>query len=149
MSIAEKVSYLKGLIDGLEIDTSSKEGKVFAAITEVLGEISKTIDEIDCQQDEMAELIDIIDEDLGSLEEDFYELDDDDDDDEDYDYDDDTLFEVKCPSCGEEITLDAEMFEDGEMICPKCSQMLEFDLDDIEELDCGCGCSHSHDGDED
>ena len=32
MSVSEKVAYLKGLLEGLDIDTDKKEGKLLAAI---------------------------------------------------------------------------------------------------------------------
>ena len=39
MKLTEKMSYLKGLIDGLEIDTSTKEGKVLVQMSEVMSEL--------------------------------------------------------------------------------------------------------------
>ena len=36
MKLGEKVSYLKGLIDGLDINESTKEGKVIARIADIL-----------------------------------------------------------------------------------------------------------------
>ena len=38
-NISNSISYLKGLMEGLDIDTSSKEGKIFEAIMDVLDEI--------------------------------------------------------------------------------------------------------------
>ena len=65
--------------------------------------------------------------------------DDEDEDDEDYeDVDDDydfggeTLYEVKCPTCGEEITIDEEMLDEGSTTCPNCGEELEFDMEDEE-----------------
>lgn len=143
MKITEKVSYLRGLIDGLEIDPQSKEGKIYAAIVDVLNDCALSVEDIEDEVDEVVELIDIIDEDLGSLEADVYELDE--DEDEDFFLDED-FYEVKCPSCGQEITLDAQMFDAGELNCPNCGEYLEFDPDDLDELEildegCGCGCN--------
>ena len=36
MGISEKVAYLKGLAEGLKLDAESNEGKLFAAIIDVL-----------------------------------------------------------------------------------------------------------------
>ena len=36
MTASEKVAYLKGLAEGLDIDKKSKEGKLFAAIIDTL-----------------------------------------------------------------------------------------------------------------
>ena len=72
MSMMESVSYLKGLAEGLGIDDSTKEGKLLSAIVDVLDDMAAEIADIEETADEQAELLDIIDEDLGSLEEDFY-----------------------------------------------------------------------------
>ena len=43
MEISEKVAYLKGLAEGLALDTESKEGKLIAAIIDVLDDIALEI----------------------------------------------------------------------------------------------------------
>ena len=40
MEITEKVAYLKGLAEGMELDTEKKEGKLLAAIIDVLDDLS-------------------------------------------------------------------------------------------------------------
>ena len=40
MEISEKVAYLKGLAEGLDLDTESKEGKLIAAIIDVLDDMA-------------------------------------------------------------------------------------------------------------
>ena len=47
MSISEKVAYLEGLAEGLALDTETKEGKLLAAIVDVLGEIAEELEEIE------------------------------------------------------------------------------------------------------
>ena len=142
MKLTEKMSYLQGLIDGLEIDTSTKEGKVLVQMSEVMSELVLYVDDLQSQVDELTELCDILDEDLGQVEDDFYECDecdgdcdtcDDDewDDDFDFDDDDDELYEITCPTCGDTILLDEGMIEEGSMNCPNCNELLEFDYDDL------------------
>ena len=103
MTVTEKVSYLKGLAEGLGIDENEKNGKVIKAIIDVLDDLAFTVADLEDGFDELIEQVDAIDEDLGSLEDDFYE----DEDEDDYDYEDDDeelddeeLYEVTCPSCG-------------------------------------------------
>lgn len=146
MSMGESVSYLKGLAEGLNIDKSTSEGKLLLAIVDVLDDMAAEIAEIEEAADEQAELLDIIDEDLGSLEEDFYG---DEDEDDDEDYCDGDLYEVTCPNCGDEIYLDEDMLLEGNTNCPNCGEKLEFDFDgcdcgceDDEDCGCGCGCEH-------
>ena len=40
MEITEKVAYLKGLAEGMELDTEKKEGKLIAAIIDILDDIA-------------------------------------------------------------------------------------------------------------
>lgn len=146
MNLNEKMSYLQGLLDGLEIDTTTKEGKLLVQMTEVMQQMVESVDELQAQVDELTELCDILDEDLGEVEQEVYGFDDyeddcdceccdDDDDYDDYDYDDDDeLYEVSCPKCGDTIILDEAMLDEGSIECPCCGENLEFDFfGEIEE----------------
>lgn len=127
MNVMEKVGYLKGLVQGLKIDESTKEGEAILAIVDVLDEIALSLTELDDSQNEMSELVDILDHDLGAVEEDLYG-----DEDGCDCCDDDELYEVVCPNCGEEIYLDEDDLDEGEIECPECGSALEFDMDSIE-----------------
>lgn len=131
MEIGEKVAYLKGLIEGLEIDKSTKEGKVILAIADVLAEVAVTVEDMQDQIDEVVEVVDTIDEDLGDVEKIVYDLDNDDYCDDDCCCDDDEdEYEVVCPSCGDTICLNEGMIAEGSMTCPGCGELLEFDFED-------------------
>ena len=41
MTISEKAAYLKGLMDGLDLDKEKAEGKMIAAIVELMGDVTK------------------------------------------------------------------------------------------------------------
>ena len=77
MKLTEKMSYLQGLIDGLDIDSSTKEGKALLQMSEVMSEMVLYVEDLQSQVDELTELCDILDEDLGMVEDDLYEDDDD------------------------------------------------------------------------
>ncbi|MBR2085860.1 MAG: hypothetical protein IJ906_01765 [Oscillospiraceae bacterium] len=133
----DRIAYLKGLLDGQEIDKTSKEGKVLFAICDALDEMVKYTEELEDRVAELEELCDILDEDLGDMEE--LLLDDDDDDDECgcnfedlYDDDEDEQYETVCPTCGKCILLDERTLEEGETVCPNCGEELEFDFDERE-----------------
>ncbi|MDE7094842.1 MAG: hypothetical protein K2O52_08020 [Oscillospiraceae bacterium] len=64
-----KVSYLKGLLDGLDVNPESREGKIFYAVCEALEESAKYTEELENRVAELEELCDILDEDLGLVEE--------------------------------------------------------------------------------
>lgn len=138
MTISERISYVKGLADGMKLDTESNEGKIIAAIIDILGDISEEIDAINEEQFDIADQLDEVDEDLSTLEEIIYDDEDDDCDcgccDGDCDCCDDEVYEVTCPNCNDVIYLDAEMLEEEGINCPNCGTELEF------EFDCDCDC---------
>lgn len=134
MDICEKIAYIKGLAEGLELDLDSKEGKILNAIIDLLGDITEEICEIEDGCDEICEQLDAVDEDLASLEDFIYEDEDDCDCACDCDCDDDEVYEIECPACNNVIYLDAEMLEEDGMVCPNCGTDLEFDFD------CDCDC---------
>lgn len=133
MTISEKISYIKGLAEGLALDTETKEGKILTAIIDLLDDMVDEIDAIDEACAEIGEQLDAVDEDLALLEEDFYE---DEDEEDDEFYDDDDVYEVECPNCNEIIYLDESMLEEEEMICPNCGTRLEFEFECDPDCDC-------------
>lgn len=153
MTITEKVAYVRGLMEGLDLDADKKEVKVLNAVIELLDDMAVTVSELEEGYQDMADQLDEVDADLGDLEEEFYGGCDDDecdcccgDDDDDEDLEDemdDCYYEVTCPSCQETICLSEDLIAEGKIDCPNCGETLEFDLDGIEEeesCDCGCGC---------
>lgn len=127
MEISEKVAYLKGLAEGLALDTETKEGKLIAAIIDVLDEMSIRFENIDDNLVDLEDGLDAVSDDLSEVEEALYEMD---DDDEELD-DDAEYFETTCPVCQEEIVFDEDTLDSGEIRCPNCGEKLEFDLSDL------------------
>lgn len=127
MEISQKVAYLKGLAEGLALDTETKEGKLIAAIIDVLDEMSIRFEDIDDNLVDLEDGLDAVSDDLSEVEETLYEMD---DDDEELD-DDAEYFETTCPVCQEEIVFDEDTLDSGEIRCPNCGEKLEFDLSDL------------------
>ena len=148
MTISEKAAYLKGLMEGLKLDTEAAEGKMISAMVELLGDMAKKVSDIEDTTIAISDELDEIEEELDAIEdfimdedEDDYDYDDDYDDDDDYeDYEegfeygdeDSIIYEVECP-CGNIINFDEETLEEGSIICPNCGENLEFSVDDVEE----------------
>ena len=161
MTISEKSAYLKGLMDGLKLDTESNEGKMIAAIVDLLGDMSRRMVDIEDTTIAISDELDEIEEDLDAIEDFIMDEDDEDDWDEDYeDYEDDedyydpeeddsedeeepeegfdfgdedsTIYEVEC-ACGNVIDFDEEVLESGSIVCPNCGETLEFSVEDVEE----------------
>ena len=152
MTISEKSAYLKGLMDGLKLDTESNEGKMIAAIVDLLGDMSRRMVDIEDTTIAISDELDEIEEDLDAIEdfimdeddeddwdeyedeEDYYDPDDEDDEEEpeegfDFGDEDSTIYEVEC-ACGNVIDFDEEVLESGSIVCPNCGETLEFTFDD-------------------
>ena len=157
MTINEKAAYLKGLMEGLQLDTEKAEGKMIAAIVDLLGDVTTKLTNVEDTTIAISDELDEIEEDLDAIEdyimdEDDYDedYDDDDYDDDDFDdYDDEdeddydeegfdfgdedtTIYEVKC-ICGNVIAFDEETLEAGSIICDECGETLEFSFEDEDE----------------
>ena len=150
MTISEKSAYLKGLMDGLKLNTESDEGKMIAAIVDLLGDVTKKVVDIEDTTIAISDELDEIEEDLDAIED--YILDEEDDydedDDDDWSYDEDededseegfdfgdeetTVYEVQC-ACGNIIDFDEDVLESGSIVCDKCGETLEFTFEDEDE----------------
>ena len=69
MTITERIAYIKGLAEGLDLDKDSKEGKLFGAIIEALEDIAlevtdltERVDMIDCDLADVEDYIDDLEE---------------------------------------------------------------------------------------
>ena len=158
MTISEKSAYLKGLMDGLQLNTETSEGKMIAAIVDLLGDVTKRLTDVEETTIAISDELDEIEEDLDAIEDFIMDEEDDDydydgEDDDDYEYDDDddddefddeeseegfefgdedtTIYEVVC-ACGNIIDFDEETLEKGSIICPACGETLEFTTEDDE-----------------
>ena len=153
MTISEKAAYLKGLMDGLNLDTDAAEGKMIAAIVDLLGDVTKKLTDVEDTTIAISDELDEIEEDLDAIED--YILDEEDeedyededwDEDDDYGFDDEEsyedegfdfgdedsiIYEVKC-ACGNVINFDEATLEEGSIICDECGELLEFSLEDEE-----------------
>ena len=137
MTNSERASYIRGLMDGMELDPNAKETKLFTAIVELLEDLSVSVEELEDGFDELSEQVDEVDEDLGSLEEEYYGIA------ADscgchHDHDHgcgchSATFEAICPNCGETIELDDDMLDEDSIECPNCHETLEFDFDDDDD----------------
>ena len=81
MEITEKVAYLKGLAEGMELDTEKKEGKLLAAIIDVLDDIALEIADMKADQEELYDGLDAVSDDLEDVEDAVFGEDDEDEED--------------------------------------------------------------------
>ena len=151
MNLTEKAAYIKGLTDGLELDKTTKEGKILAALLDLVDEMAKEvaelqndIEEIDEDLDYLNDYVEELDEDLQAVE-DFLdeevELDEEDLDEDDEDWDDEDWedgCDGDCDACDGAACADDDYFE---IVCPSCGDTVCFDQElDPENLRCpACG----------
>ena len=132
MNLVERAAYLKGLAEGLGMDAQSKEGRLWAALNELLADMAHAIDELRENDQRLDDSLDELNGELMYLEEmccDLEQLDDEDEDDEEDDAEyDGVVYDAVCPVCGAEISFDEETLEKGSIQCPECGELLEFDL---------------------
>ncbi len=148
MTITEKIAYIKGVADTLELNDGDKKDRLIMSLIDAMEDMALEIDELSADLDTMSDLIDEIDEDLGAVEEELYDLDgcdccdcDDDcdcdccDDDCDCCCDDDCVDAI-CPNCGADICIDFDALDEGNpIVCPACETKLDFEFVDEDELD--------------
>ena len=153
MTISEKAAYLKGLMDGLQLDKEKPEGQMISAIVDLLGDVTRRLADVEETTIAISDELDEIEEDLDAIEDFIMDEEDDEDwddedDDDDFDFEDEedyeegfdfgdeetTVYEVKC-ACGEIIDFDEETLEKGSILCPNCGENLEFTFDDEEVED--------------
>ena len=151
MTISEKSAYLKGLMDGLKLNTESDEGKMIAAIVDMLGDLARKVTDIEDTTIAISDELDEIEEDLDAIEDfimdsDDEEWDDEEEEDEEWEEDDEEygeegfdfgdedsiIYEVVC-ACGNVINFDEETLEAGSIVCDNCGENLEFSLEDEDE----------------
>ena len=149
MTINEKSAYLKGLMDGLNLNQETAEGKMIASIVDLLGDITKKLTAVEDTTIAISDELDEIEEDLDAIEDYILDEEDEDEDWDDEDWDDEdededfeegfdfgdpdsTIYEVEC-ACGNIIDFDEETLEKGSIICDNCGETLEFSIEDDEE----------------
>ena len=148
MTLAEKAAYLKGLMDGIKLDTEKDENRLLKAVVDLLQDMAVSIDDLEDNAIAVSDELDEIEENLDAIDE--YLMDEDDDDDDDFDYDEDMdydlgdddefdfdedpVYEVTCPKCGQVHQFSEKELLEGSKPCSKCGELLEFEFDEDDEM---------------
>ena len=145
MNINKESAYLRGLLEGYELDGNKKEIKLITKMLELIDEMADHITALEADNAELREYVEELDHDLGEVEEELYFTDDEDeyydeDEDEDFDDEDDGYYEIECPSCGEVVCFD-DSLEVDELTCPACGEKIT----DIELCDVDCDSCDAED----
>ena len=141
MTTTEKVAYLKGLMEGMKLDTETDEGKLLKVIADILTDMADDMEDLASDLYDLGEDVDAISDDLSDVEDYLCDEDWDEEDDEDWDLEDEEededeeplFFEVTCPACEKTITVDEDVLNLGSIQCPNCGEMMEFEFDEDDE----------------
>lgn len=147
MELSNKAAYLQGLVDGLGVDESTKEGKIIKAMSALLAEMAEALEGMDEDLSRAYDQINDLSDELEDLEADLYEDEDDDEDEDEDDEDDDEdaddandddiasepFYEVACPNCGETVYVSEDDLDAGEANCAHCGVTFEVALEGDEE----------------
>jgi hypothetical protein len=135
MNLTEKASYINGLVDGMDLDTTTKEGKVIAALLGLCNDLCNAVSDLTSDVEQIYEELDAIDEDLTDVEDYIFDDEDEDEDDECDCCDccgdeDEDVYEITCPNCGEvDYVSESELADEG-LCCPKCGVKWEAEFED-------------------
>eukprot|EP00826_Nyctotherus_ovalis_P050594 TRINITY_DN6220_c0_g1_i22.p1 TRINITY_DN6220_c0_g1~~TRINITY_DN6220_c0_g1_i22.p1 ORF type:complete len:117 (-),score=4.83 TRINITY_DN6220_c0_g1_i22:25-375(-) len=103
MDITEKTAYLKGLLEGMDLDDDKKEVKILNEMADVLNLMAKRIEGLDNEFDDVYEELDVIDEHVEIINDELFGS---------YEFDRDRAFyEITCPTCNEEIVITDDMLD--------------------------------------
>ena len=116
MEILEKVAYMKGLAEGLGLDTKSKEGKLLTVMMDILDDIALELRDLGDGHGELEEALDAVSDDLSDVESYLYEMDGEYEEDDGED-EDGEVYATTCPNCEEEIFFDESVLEEGSVLC--------------------------------
>lgn len=125
-----RAAYLKGLADGMKLDTETNEGRLIMELIDMVGDMAAEIEALDDEQGFIADQLDELEEEVELIGDEVF-----DECDCDCDCcDDDDEFQICCEACGKDIIVSTEDLMDGEILCPYCGETIEFDF----ECDCDC-----------
>ena len=138
-NLTDRVSYIKGLAEGLKLDTEKNEGKLIEKMLGLMAEMATELETLRHDHDELNEYVESIDSDLSDMEDTIFgdeeegcgcghchhEEKDGEEGEDDEDGEDDNVVEYTCPHCGEEMTFEVDNFDfDEDYLCPNCHQPL-------------------------
>lgn len=111
--VTEKVSYLQGLCEGLNVSDSGSNGKIISGMLKVMEDMAEILEGMQQEIGSLEEYIENLDDEILDLEEKMWGCEED-------------LLEVKCVNCGEQMSFDGSILDDDvlEITCPNCNTVV-------------------------
>lgn len=136
------ISYMEGLLEGLDLDPSSKEGRALFELIELNKKMVGELRAVKIRMNEQEAFIEALDEDLYEVESLLFDnLEDEEEgsggmrrhrfkdraETEQGESEEPGYVEMECPNCEELILIDEEGLQEGEeveLICPECKESI-------------------------
>lgn len=155
--LAERVSYLRGLVEGINLDKNSNESRIFDEIIELLDDMATSIEGLEADQQDLSDELEETQLDVDDLIDAVFEdeeFDDEDYEDEDYfDEEEEYCEELACPNCGAVLPIDVDLLDEDEIVikCPDCGEdvtieFVEEDEAEDEDGECDGDCANCKNG---
>ncbi|MBR2854079.1 MAG: zinc ribbon domain-containing protein [Clostridia bacterium] len=123
--LTDRISYLRGLAEGMKLNPEKDSHRLILGILEVLGEVGDSFEALAEDHGELAEYVEAIDEDLADLEANLYDDEDESLAKEQEDGEFEDMIEYECPHCGAKIEIDPDKVDfDEDALCPECGKEL-------------------------
>ena len=124
MDLNARAAYIRGMMNGMEFDAASNEGKVIAAMMDLLEQMAAVVTDHDDALDQVYDELETLDEDMDDLISFLAGDEGDGEDDEE-----DAVYEVTCPNCKTVSTVDEETLLNSELVCPNCGAAFDVELE--------------------
>ena len=129
--LTDKISYLRGLAEGMKLNPEKDSNRLILGILDILGEVGDSFDALAEAQGELSDYVESIDEDLADLEADIYDEEDGDfpdggdEDEEDEEEESSGPLMYECPHCHAQVELEPEELDlEKDQPCPHCGKEL-------------------------
>ena len=124
MNIAEKVALLRKMADDFGFEPVTGEGKLLAAMIDILEDVVEEVSLISAQNEQIIEKVDEMDEDLeivgvamaNSMAAELLEC-------------GDQEVIISCPSCSCELIVTLDDMDEDDVVCPHCGEEIELDFE--------------------
>ncbi len=149
--LTDKISYLRGLAEGMKLNPEKDSHRLIQGILDVLGEVGDSFEALAESHGELSDYVESIDQDLADLEADVYDDEDeeyagdDEDEEDDGDEDDEEDEDDGEDDDGED---DEDVDDDDDELgglltyeCPHCHAKVELDPEEL-DLDEDHPCPH-------
>lgn len=139
MTLGEKASYVKGLIEGFDFDKDKKEGKAILAIADLLEDMAGSIGELENNVDDITDHVDDLSDEVSAISENICTCNHKNEKSSNKHKESDLFYEVTCPACNAKSYLTEETVTNNDVNCPNCGQKIDIYVDDSCDCeDCEC-----------